>query len=183
MADNTNVLYQIGIHATAETALPTLPDKFSNMTLTGFTTFGGIDRGQDANLDEESVTVPFLREYSMVQGPLSQAASDHVLARAGATEWTFTAYDVDESVFTLDSNMSITTNTGTFTTTTTKRTVVIEINGLCSIYFPQCVVSVDQVESAVSGDDAAGTVQITVRPETTSSVVGGVRIDWFQPAA
>ena len=178
----TNVIWKIGIHPTGGTAKPTIPALGSHVTMTGFTTIGSVARGDDCDLDEESVEIPFMREYSLVKPPVALGAADHVLKSAGATDFSFTAYDISKSLLALDSNMATATNTTTFTTTTSKRTVMIEINGVQSYYFPQCIVQVDSVAAGISGDDAAAKTQVTIKPEGTSSIPGGVAIDNFVSA-
>lgn len=179
---HTNVIWKIGIHPTGGTAKPTIPALGAHVTMTGFTTIGSVARGDDCDLDEETVDMPFMREYSMVKPPVSLAAADHVLKSAGATDFSFTAYDISQDLLELDSNMASSTNTMTFTTTTTKRTVMIEINGYASMYFPQCVVQIDSLAGGISGDDAATKAQVTIKPEGTTSIPGGVAIDLFQSA-
>lgn len=179
---NTNLIWKIGIHPTANTAKPTIPAQGAHVTMTGFTTIGSVTRGDNLDLDEESVTLPFAREYSMVKPSVSLAAHDHILKSAGATDWSFTTYDISQALLVLDSNIASSTNTMTFTATTTKRTVMLEVNGYASMYFPQCVVSVEQIAGGIAGDDAAMKAQVTIRPEATSSIPGGVAIDLFQPA-
>lgn len=179
MAASTNVIYQIGIHATAETAIPTVPNKYSNMTMTGYTVIGSIARGDSADLDEATVTNPFDREKTIIKPPLSLAISDAIVNTSGAGEFSFTCYDGNETLLTLDSNLTVTSHVGEFTTTTTKRAVIIEVNGLWVDYFPNCLVHVTQ---SVAGVKAATTTQFTVTPIGTTTVKGGWQRKWFQPA-
>ena len=177
----TSVIEKIGIHATAATAVPTLPDKDSGtpMTMTGFVTIGSRDKSHDADLNEDSLTVPFARDDAVVDPPLGLAAADHIQKKAGAIPFEFTCYDAAEALFALDSDISITTHVASMDTTRTKRAVLIEVAGKYVDYFPQCVVQV--MEGSVGGGEA-GTTKVLVSPEGTSTVPGGWQRHWYQPA-
>ena len=178
----TNLIWKIGIHTTPNTSKPTIPNLGSHLTLTGYTEIGSVARGDDLDLNDESVDLPFMREFSMIKAPVTLAAQDHILKSAGATDWSFGVYDFSEALYALDSNTSISSNTMDFTMTTTKRTVMLEVNGYASFYFPQCIVEIGGAKGANAGDDAAMTTQVTIKPEGTASVPGGMQIDWFQAA-
>lgn len=181
---NTNLLWQIGIHATAGTSKPSIPNLGSHVDLSsdGFTVLGSVARGDDGDLDEESVTLPLLSEFATIAPPVSGAAHDHIATRIGADNWEFTAYDVSQDVHELDSNISAATNTLTYTMTTTKRTVMLEINGYASLYFPQCVVKMTSIPINIAGDDAAAKTVFQIMPEDDGTITGGVAIDYFQAA-
>lgn len=179
MAEETSVIWKIGIHATPETAWPAAPAKGAHVTLSGWTSFGGRDRGDAANLDEDSITQPWANNDATVQAPLSQAPSDHIMLQNGAQEWEFMVYDASENIFTLDSDWSISANQGGPSTTRTKRTVLIEVNGKADIYFPKCVVKVTEVAGAVN--DAVN-AKIVVKPESTTSYPAGAKMRWYQAA-
>jgi len=182
MATETSVVKVVSIHLTGETAKPTAAAKGANVDLSlwGGTEIGSVDGGHDANLDEDSITMPFMVEDTVVMGPLDQTATDHIMNHNGAGEFEFTCYDQRETLMTLDSDISVTSNVGSASTTRTKRTVVIEINGFCMIYFPKCVVRVSEMTAGAAGDDGVARTKITVKPEATSGLPGGFSIDWFQ---
>lgn len=185
MAAETSVIYQIGIHATASTALPTAPTKGSHIDLAtaNYVVIGGRGRSDDLDVDEDSITLPFVREDSKIQPYLSGAPTDHINRSAYADEFEFVCYDVSETLFNLDSDASVSSHVGDFGQTDyTKRTVAIEVNGLLAIYFPQCVVHVSQMVGGYGGDDGAVTATVKVKPEGTSSLPGGYSITWFQSA-
>jgi len=179
----SNVLWNISIHPTAETAKPSIPALGAHFaSMTAWTQFGSVARGDDADLDEDTVDFPLLDEWTMVKAPVSLAAQEHILKSVGATEFSFTAYDLSQAALQIASNVATATNTLTMTATTTKRTVLIEVNGLASLYFPKCVVTVGSIPFGISGDSAAARTTFTVKPEATSAIPGGVAIDFFQSA-
>ena len=188
----TNLIYQIGIHATAETAEPvyayevtTLPVAGAHFDLdaAGFTTFGNAALDTiDYGLDEDSIGELFAEpEVSLVHAPQGFAPTDAIVRRRMAQEFSFNVYDIDEAVFTLDSGLTIASNKSAFAATVTPRTVIIEINGYASIYLPKCRVRVRPTSMGVNQDGVAR-AEISVLPMVTATVPGGWRMSWFQPA-
>jgi hypothetical protein len=181
---STGVIYQIGIHPTAETAEPTLPDLGDHFDLTtsaGFTAFGNAALATiDYGLDEESIGELFAEpEVTLVHAPLGHAPSAVLVRTRMAQEFTFQAYDIDEDVFALDSGLTIASNAAVHAATMTARTVIIEVSGFASIYLPKCRVRVKPT-SMGAGQDGVARAEISVLPMVTSTVPGGWRISYLQ---
>ena len=181
MAANTSVIYQIAIHATGGTALPTLPAKgahFADLSAT-WKTFGNTGIAvNDYGLDEDSISDVFVSEEVLVQPPLGLGVEQVITTRNHAQPFTFGAYDIDENVLALDSNVDLTEHVLTADAETTKRTVLIEVSGVCALYFPSCLVFVTPNGMGV-GDDGAAKSKIMVTPLATTAVPGGCQIAWF----
>lgn len=176
----TSILYQIGIHTTAETSCPTVPARYSHMSLSGagFTVIGSRDRGDDADLDEDTVNLAFSREDVDINPPLSLTAKDSMLRKAGADVFEFVAYGGNEELMELDSDMSVASHVVSFGTTRTKRTVIVEVNGHWVDYYPNCVVKVTQIPAGLT-EGGVGRTRFSVRPLGTSSIGGGWQRKYF----
>jgi len=178
----TSIIYQIGIHATAETTVPSLPNKYSHISLPGWTVIGSRDRGDDADLDEDNVDIGLVREDVEINPPMALTAKDALLRKAGADSFEFVCYDGSEDLLELDSDISIAGNIASMSTTRTKRTVLIEVNGLWVDYFPNCVVRVSQMPTGIAEGGISRT-RFQVRPLGTSTIGGGWQRHWFQAAS
>ena len=186
---SNSVLHGIAIHATANTALPTLAAQGANIDWTSTTpdfTFIGTmaDTVSQLALKEDSVTRGFDRVYSEIKSPTGGAPEDYIVSRISALPFEFTVWSGRDTLLALDSNFD--TGAETFITdstyTTTKRTVCVEINGQGVMYYPQCVVAITQAEGAVAGDDAANVYTVQILPESTTNQPMGVEFHEYQAA-
>lgn len=189
MAADTSLINVVAMHATASTAHPTIPNRGTNMTQAewnsaGFVTIGkktGI--GNDVDLGENTFEVPLLlAEHEEIRAPRGGAPEDHILLSQRAEPFEIECYGSPEALWALDSNASITSNVFTYTPTTTKRTVAVEVGGgLYLVYYPQCVV---KVLGDVGGFGAGGVALATLRimPEATSALPAGFDKEWYQSA-
>ena len=177
----TSIIYQIGIHATAETAIPTAPAKYAHINLSGagFTVIGSRDRGDTADLDEDTLDLAFVRESVDIDPPLSLTAKDSILRKAGADSFEFVCYGGQEDLLALDSDISITSHVASFGTTRTKRAVIVEVNGLWVDYYPSCVITVKELPAGLTEGGISRT-KFSVRPLGTSTIGGGWQRKWFQ---
>ena len=174
----------IAIHPAANTAMPTLVDQGSNIdwTTAGFTRIGTLaDAEAGICLKEDTVTRGFERLYSAIQCDTGGAAEDHVLKRIAALDFEFLVFTARDELLALDSNLSTTGSVTDHTYTTTKRTLAVEINGEGTVYYPQVVIAVDQMEGAVSGDDAGNVYKVMVMVEGTTAIPMGAQFHEYQP--
>lgn len=174
----TSVIHQIGIHATAETPVPSLPPKGSHIDLAtaGFTVIGSRDAGADADIDEDSVEFPFTRTRVMVDPPGSQTAKDAIMRKNGVAPFEFVCYDASETLLELDSEISVAAHIGSMGTTTTKRAVIIEVSGLFVDYFPNCII---EIAGLPAGYNAISKTKVRVTPLGTATIGGGWQRHWF----
>jgi len=182
MAANTSVIYQIAVHMTGGTELPTPPAAgahFADLSA-AWKTFGNTGIGvNDYALDEDSISDVFVSEEVLVRPPLGLGVEQVITTQNYAGPFTFTAYDIDEAVLALDSNTDLTSHVLTADAETALRTVLIEVSGVAALYFPSCHVFVTPTGMGV-GDDGVSKAQIRVTPLATTAVPGGCEITWFQ---
>jgi|TARA_R110000787_G_scaffold146440_2_gene260166 hypothetical protein len=167
------------MHATASTALPTLPASGSNISVAnwgaaGYVTLGGRNsRGDDYDFDEENVDFFNVEpNYVDISAPLSDGIDDRILLSRKLETISFQLYDVDQAMLALDSAVDITSQVMTWSdpSTLTKRSVAIEINGEGIWYFPSCVVSIQNIGGAV-GDPVR--TMLDVMPINTTALPNG----------
>jgi hypothetical protein len=181
----TSVVHRISVHATASTAPPTAPALNANLEAVtlegdGWVTIGSIDRGDDCDIDSESVTITPLREGTTILPPGSLAPRRHISRHAGISELAFTCYDISEEVLALDSHMTVTSHVGEYVTTQTERAVLVERDGICYEYYPSVVLnSTDQPGGFGPGDDAVSKVAFTGNVLGTDDIPGGQQITWY----
>jgi hypothetical protein len=180
----TSFINKIAIHATANTAVPTLAAKGANIaTWTGFSEIGSAQRGDDGDLDEDSVAIGFLAENGEVRPPRSLTREDLLLFANGVDSFTFVVYDGSEALLALDSDIAQASNVSEKSGTRAKRTVIIEVNGLWIDYFPNCVVQVSQIAGSFVGDKkAVSKTTFTVYPCATTNQKGGWERHHYQAA-
>lgn len=181
----SNVIKRICVHATAETAVPSLTDKGTPLAVTTWTAatwvpIGSIQRGDTADVHDDDVDISFLDEFAQVKPPLSLTVEDYALLSAGAESLSFMAYDGQEALLTLDSLMSVASHVAQIGTTLTYRAVCVEVNGLWIDYFPKCLLKV--IPAGMGVKNSART-QIIARPVATSTILGGWQRHWLQPTA
>jgi hypothetical protein len=168
--------------------MPTLPNQGSNIdwTTAGFTFIGTkADSEADQCLQADSVTRGFEVLYTPVQCDTGGAPEDHVVSRIAALPFEFLVYNARDDLLALASNLSTAGSVTDGTYTTTKRTVVVEINGQQSCYYPQAIVRITEMDGAVAAEDptAGNSYKVEILPEGTSAIPAGVQIHEYQPAA
>ncbi len=140
---STSLVNKIGIHATAETALPTLPGSSgSNIaSWSGWSTLGSVSSQSDtADLDADSIDFDFVTEIAKIQAPRDLAVQERIMLQNYIDGFSFVCHDASEALLTLASHVSISSNQMTFSGTLTNRTIAIEVNGYFVDYFPSCAV-------------------------------------------
>jgi hypothetical protein len=177
----TNIISRIAIHATAETALPTLADLGSNITqavwsTAGFETLGGrSSRGDDFDFDEEDVDVISVDpRYADISAPLSDGTdARHIISRK-LNDIEFMLYDIDPILLGMDSAIDVTSEVVTWAdpTTPTYRAVAVEIFGEGIFSFPKCFVTLESIGGSMVDGGAART-KLTIKPINTTSLPNG----------
>lgn len=177
----TSIINRIAMHATGETALPTLPAAGSNIavatwTSAGFETLGGRNsRGDDYDFDEESIDfINVTERFADISAPLSDGIDDRILVSRKLEPLEFTLYDIDTALLSLDSAVDLTSSVITWDdpTAATKRTIAIEIHGKGIFYFPSCYVSIKSMSGSYVDEGAARTI-MTVQPINTTGLPNG----------
>lgn len=188
MAMNTSLLNKIAIAAAAGTAMPTIPALGANVaSWTGWTTCGSINRHTDAiSLASDRIAIAYEKELAILREVRSLAPDDAVLISRSVAAFTFSVHDGGQSLYTLDSAMTIATatsaaTTGEFASSLTKRTVIVETNGQYLDYYPNCVVFVESSESGY-GADGIGTSQVYVLPLAYTGYASGWKRVFYQAA-
>ncbi len=157
----SNFIYRVLVAAAAEAAAPTAPSAGSNIaSITGWTAIGSTDRGDDANLDADSVDISCYDEVGIVMPPVAIVATDIVAMQNGVESFELACYDSSEALLTLASDMTFATNVGQKTLSTVYRSVVIEVNGLYYDYFPRVLLSVTTLPAGIAGDGQSKTKMI-----------------------
>lgn len=183
---NTNLVNLVAIHATAETAPPTWPSagaSLSQATLNsaGYETIGSRNLGShDYDLDEDTIEIALEKVFEPIEPPRAQAREESIPLKVRPEPFEFVCYDVSQGLWTLDSNLSLTSSgVATPTNTTTKRTVIIEITDTKAWYLPSCIVSiVGEPQGFASGGVARTNIQVI--PHRTTSYPGGAAIKFYQ---
>jgi hypothetical protein len=182
----TSVVHRISIHATAETALPTPPVLGANyvqatLSAAGWFTIGSRANGDDADIDSESIDVTPIHEGVTVRPAGSLAAQRYITRHAGIDEVTFTAYDLDEDVWELDSNMDVTSNVAERTATQTNRAMMIERDGICVEYYPNIVLHiVGEPGGYGPGDDAVSKLEFRAKVLQGDDIPSGQQVTFYQ---
>ena len=181
----TSLVNRIGIHATAESALPTLPGSAgTNVTQSawsaaGFETMSSRNRKSDdldIGADEWNLTIDEVIHYT--SAPLSDGKDEAILISRMLAPIEITCYEFSEKLFTLGSGMTASSNINQWTTDLTPRAVGIEINGLAMISIPKCIVTIVDMVMGQAEDQVA---QITIRlnPLNASGTTGGFNIEHY----
>lgn len=183
----TSLINRVAIHATAETALPTLAAKRANIaksawTIATFKTIGSIQRGaDDIDMGGDGIELTTERVVQEIMQTRGLQREDLILLQDRIMEFTIPCEDASEELFTLASDISVTTNEATYATGLTFRAVAIEVNGLFIDYFPKCAVFID-TPSAGYGEDGKALTNLVVMPIATSTYPGGWSREWYQAA-
>jgi hypothetical protein len=153
---STNFIWRILVAPAAETAAPTAPALGSNIaSISGYTAIGSTARGDDANLDEESVDISFFDEDGEIMAPVSLTREDIVPMQNGVDSFGFTCYDATQAVLALASDIDTSGANSSKTLITVHRTVVIEVNGLLFDYFPNVKLGIVNLPAGIAADGAS----------------------------
>lgn len=154
----TNFIWRILVGDDANMALPTVPSLGNNFaSITGYTAIGSIDRGDDADLDEDTVEVAYFDEDGEVMAPVALSRIDVVSLRNGIDSFGFICYDASKAVLGLASDVSQSGEESQKTLVTVKRTVIIEVNGVYADYFPNVHLKLLKSKAGIAADGAART--------------------------
>jgi len=154
----SNFIRRVLIATAAETTRPTAPALGSNISsVSGWFSLGSRARGDDGDLDGDRIDVPMFTEYGVIHPPQAMVPTDYVAMQNGPDVFDFVAYDVSKSVVELASDMSYTGQLGTKTLDTVKRSLVIEVNGLFYLYFPNVELAITTIGQGFSTDGQAKT--------------------------
>lgn len=180
---STNFLWRVLVAPAANATKLNAPNKGSNIaTITGWTAIGAIDRGDDADLDEDSIDIAYFDEVGEVMPPVALSRVDVVNLRNGVDGFSLVCYDASEDLLELASDISITAHVGKKTLTGVKRSVIIETNGVCYDYFPNVLLNLNTLSGAIAGDGVART-ELIARCAKGITVTSGHERVWYQPAA
>lgn len=174
----TSLVNRVAIHATASTSLPTLPAAGSNIaksawTTAGFETLGSRDHGSDNyDLDENAFTMTREDVWHETRAPFSDGVDEAILVSRRYTDIEITLYDIDTSLLQLGSDITVTSDAHTLTSTVTNRTVAVEINGIGIHEFPNCLVTFSNIEMG-KGDNQVARATMMIKPLNASGYPAG----------
>jgi len=181
----TSLVNRIGIHATAETSLPTLPGSSgsnidqSSWSSAGFETISSRNfKSDDLDIGESEWNLTVDERIHYTSAPLSDGADEAILLGRRLAPIEIQCYDISEKILTLGSGMTASSNINQWTGSLTPRAVGIEINGLAMISFPKCIVTISDI---VMGQTEGQVAQVTLRlnPLNASGVTGGFNIEHY----
>lgn len=154
----SNFIRRILIADAAETARPTAPARGSNISnVSGWFALGSRARGDDGDLDADRIELAMLDEYGHILPPVAMTKSDSVPMQNGLDSFEFVAYDVAKEVIELASDMVFTGQVGEKTLDSVKRSIVIEVNGLCYWYMPNVELKMTSLGAGIFNDGQAKT--------------------------
>lgn len=183
----TSLISRVAIHATASSALPTLPAKGVNIaksawTTATFKTLGSVSRhGDDADITDDSIEMTTERVVQEIMQTRGMQRDDIILLQNRITEFSIVCEDASETLMALASDIAITSNEATFDEALAFRAVAIEVNGLWIDYFPKCAVFVDS-PSAGYGEDGKAMLTLVCMPVSTAAYPTGWSREWYQSA-
>ena len=169
--------------AAEETAVPTLPNKGSNVNwsaASSWTTIGGRDQGHDADLAADSVSVTALRDRVKLKAPRAQANQKSIQYANAVDTVSFNCHEVSQTVLDLDSSRDSTGNITERTDTVTRRAMIIELYGHGLLYYPSVEVDMDTPMNA-SGQ-ASGMTAVTVHVFGTDTIPSGEQFHQYPEA-
>jgi len=181
----TSIVSRIGIHATAETALPTLPAApgsnvaVASWSSAGFETINSRNlHSDDYDTDIETFQWNVEEHVHETVAPISDGVDDVILLGRRLEDLEIKLYDIDEGLLTLGSDISVTSNVATWASTFTNRTVGIEINNTAMFQFPKSVIRFTNIEMGPDeGQVARATMMI--KPLNVSGKPGGWDLEWY----
>lgn len=163
----TSVIHRISVHPTAGTAPPAAPALGSNydaatLQAAGWITIGSADLGDSGNLDSESVTQTPVQEVIEIKPPGSLARSSTIVRHNSIGEIAFICYDVAQDIVALDSTASEVGATVTRGRDVTYRSVLIEVTGMRSDWYPKVKLDITGEPGGFGpGDDAVMKTEFT----------------------
>lgn len=176
------------VHATASTSPPTFPALGANVTqaawaAAGFTTIGKVDDiGNDGDLDEDTVEPEWIKDWVEIRAPRGNAPNSIIMISHRLEPFEVQCYgpnSLKATIGDLDSNATTTSNIWTPTTTTTNRTVCLEISGIAMIVVPIAVVDVSPGSVGFAGDGGVIRPKISVTPLRHSTYTTGGYIRYY----
>lgn len=171
---NTSIVNRIAIHATASTALPTLPAATgsnvsqSDWSTAGFETISSRElKSDNYDIDEETFSFSVEERFHETRAPLSHGSDEVLLLGNKLNPIEVTLYDIDGALLTLASDMSFSTSRATWANSYTARTVAIEINGLGIFEFPSAIVTFTNIEMGPVENQVARCLMM-IKPQNVS---------------
>lgn len=174
----TSLVNRLAIHPTASTSLPTLPAAGSSIakaswTSAGFETIGSREYGSDNyDLDENAFNWNVEELWHETRAPFSDGIDEIILLNRKLVDIEVALYDIDTSLLQLSSDISVTSEVHTWTSTVTKRTVAIEVVGIGIFEFPNALVRFTNVEMG-KGDNQVARATMMIKPINASGYPGG----------
>lgn len=178
MATETSLVSRVAFHATAESALPTLPAAGSNITTAdwgtaGFDTVGSRSlRSDDYDADENTWSFEVEERVHRVKAPISDGTDDFILLGRVFNDFEITFYDMDQALLAFGSDIDVTTDITSWTDSMTPRTVAIELNKQGIFVFPKTLVRFNNFEMGMVEDQVARSTA-TFTPLSTATYAGG----------
>ena len=176
--------------AAIATLKASLPAKGSNFTATQLKAVGGFcigrrdrDPADDADIDSENVTVTPIHEGVHIRAAGSQTREKYIPRHNGIDEVTFSAYDIEEGVFELDSTVVDDDGDVQRTATQTDRAILIERDGYVLEGYPKVVLLITGEPGGFGpGDDAASKYDFTGYICKATGVPSGQQKFFYQEA-
>jgi len=155
---STNFLWRVLVHPSANATEPVIPSAGSNIaSITGWFAIGSVDRGDDADLDADSIEVAMFDEFGEILPPVALVRQDVVPFQNGVDSFELACYDASAALLAVASD--ITASSGTRKTlTSVKRSVILETNGHHFDYFPNVELSVMSLPVGIAGDGQSKTL-------------------------
>lgn len=182
---NTSIINRIAIHATASTALPTLPASTgsnvskADWTTAGFETIGSRElRSDNYDIDEDSFAFSVEERFHETRAPLSHGIDEKVMLGNRLNDIEIPLYDIDGALLTLASDMDFSTSRATWATSYTNRTVAIEVNNLGIFEFPNAVIRFTNIEMGMAENQVARCTMV-ITPVNASGYPGGWRYEEY----
>jgi len=149
----SNFIRRVLIATAAETTRPTAPTQGSNIAnVSGWYVLGSTARGDDGDLDADRIELAMLDEYGHILPPVAMTKQDSVPMQNGLDSFEFVAYDIAKGVIELASDMDYTGQLGQKTLDSVKRSIVVEVNGLCYWYMPNVELKLTSLGAGISSD-------------------------------
>lgn len=161
---------------TLKAAAPDYGDNYSAAALKaqGGFCIGSRAAGDDADIDTESITPEMIHEGVTVRPAGALTNQRYITRHAGVDELTFTAYDVVQDVFELDSNVATTGQESQRTATQTNRALIVEIDGIRADVYPNVVLHIVEEEGGYGpGDDAVNKYGFRAKICSTPDIPSG----------
>lgn len=178
MATETSIVSRIAIHATAESALPTLPSAGTNITAAawgtaGYSTIGSRSfRSDDFDVSEDSWNFGTEAREHRTKAPLSFGVDDIILLGRETADFEFKVYDMDVTLLALGSDITVASNVASHATSYTARSLGFEIHGQGIFVMPKSMIRFTDFEMGMVEDQVA-IATVTVTPLSTSSYAMG----------